>query len=255
MIKIDLKIPDFIFGIESSLIKIFIFPILLIIAFFMSLNLVIMPKIEEVKEVDKKTQKIKTEIGTVTEKKKYLLSIDKEELKKNASNMESALLKDKQSYYLVGVVSSIASKYGFQVKSFSISPGELKSEDVVKIADKDVLNKAPVDLSLLGPKEKHIELLLALEKNLPIITINNMDIKSSGNVSELKINISSYYMTNLSSSNISSLTLNDLSLKKDELDLLNRLSEFEKSKIETEPKNENSEKEFTKYERSNPFTL
>jgi hypothetical protein len=256
MMKINLKLPDTFFGIETGLLKIWALPLPLILIFFISLRLVILPKIDDINSINQKIKLVNDQVKEVVSKRSYLMAVDKDELKQNANNMDSALLKDKQSYYLVEVVRTIADKYSYQVKSFSISPGQLKSEDKIKISGTNVLNKVPIDMVIVGPEDKYLDLLLSLENSLPIITINNLNIKTQGGVSEIKTNVTAYYINGKIDSNVGNLSLNDLTLKKEEIDLLNRLTKFENlNKTTVSTNTEVNEQQFTKYQRQNPFSL
>jgi len=250
---INIKLPERLFGLETVLVKIFIIPFLLILFFLFSLNLIIIPKIDEINATNSQIKQISEKTKVVTEKKDYLMSRDQEKLKTEEAYLESAILREDQSYYLVGVVRSIADKYGFQIKSFSISPGKLKDDDKIKIADKEVMNRLPISVILTGPKERHLDLLLAMEKSLPILVINKFDINTSGTVAELNLDINSFYITKNPISDVTTLSLSDLTLNKDESDLLDKLSQFNKVSVDTNQNSGNGT--FTKYQRDNPFSL
>jgi Tfp pilus assembly protein PilO len=254
MKEFNMNLPDTIFGLEIGLIKVILLPIPLIIGFVLCLFLVIIPKFDEINQIKTKTTQIKDQTRQVTEKINYLQSIDKEELKTNASYFDYALLKEKQTYVLVGIIRSIADKYGFQVKSFAIFPGTLKTEDKVKINDKEVLTKIPLSVNLIGPKDKHLDLLMAFEKSLPILIIDQFEISTSNDVAELEMTVSSFYMSDKAISNTATLSLNDLMLKKEEKDIIGKLSQFEK--IEFGSMNaSDSGKQYIQFDRPNPFSL
>ncbi|MEI8067775.1 MAG: hypothetical protein WCG91_02345 [Candidatus Shapirobacteria bacterium] len=254
MKKLDFKLPESIFGFEIGLVKILLLPLPLIFFFIVSLNLVIIPKIGEIGSTTKEITKIKAQTKVVVEKKVYLMSRDQEKLKTDEAYLQSAILKENQSYFLVEVVRSVASKYGFQIKSFSISPGKLKDDDKVKIANKDVMNRLPISVVLVGPKEKHLDLLLAMEKSLPILVIDKFSINTSGEMAELNLDVNSFYLNNKVASDVVNLSLSDLTLNKDEADLLDRLGDFEKVELGSAVKSGESG-QFIKYQKENPFSL
>lgn len=257
------KMPEKIFGVSSSLIKLFLLPLGIVVAFLVSLGLVILPKFESISKVNSLIKTTKNQIKSVAEKKAYLMSVDQEELSKNESYLSSAVLQEKNSYLLVGVVRSIADKYGFQVKSFSINPIKIKEESesssvsLLKVATKDVATKMPINVTLSGPEEKSLDLVKAMENSLPILFIDNFDISTRFGVSELELLISSYYIPDKTDLVSGNLTLADLQPTKEETDLLNQISQFDRNEslIQSLKDQSAEEKSFVKYERENPFTL
>lgn len=249
----SLNLPDKIFGLEKSFLMLFLWPIILVVLFLISLNLLLLPKINEIGGVNKKIDQVKNNINKVKEQNKYLMSIDQEKLKINAEYLENAVLKDKKSYLLVGIIRGVANNFGYQLESFSLTPGELKEEEgsTNVSVSKDTV-KMPVNLSMIGPKDKTLGLISALEKTLPILFIDKFETKSLGNLSKLDLTVSSYYINDKTSMETENITLNDLILSKEESDLIDRISSF--SKIEkNESESENSE--FKEYNRENPFSL
>jgi hypothetical protein len=248
----SLNLPDKIFGLEKSLLMLFLPPLGLVLLFFVSLNLVLMPKIDEIGEIKNKTDEIKTNNNKIKEQNKYLMSINQEELKRDAEYLDNAVLKDKKSYLLVEIIRGVADNFGYQIESFSLTPGELKGEsNSVDISSKDTV-KMPVNLMMIGPKEKTLELISALEKTLPILFIDKFENKNSGNLSELNLVIFSYYINDKTNLETENITLDDLILSKEESDLINRISSF--NKIEND-QSKTGTSEFKQYNRENPFSL
>lgn len=249
----NLNLPDKILGVERSFIFLFVPPLILIIVFMVSLGLVILPKISEIGDVAKKTSDLKANTLKVKEQNRYLASIDQEELKRDAEYLDNAVLKDKKSYLLVGIIRNIANKYNYQLESFSLTPGELKSDKQIEIksSSEDTV-KMPVSLSVVGPKESGLDLILALEKTLPIIFIDKFETKTFGELSQFDLVVSSYYLNDKSNIETKNVNLTDLILSKEETALINRISSF--SKIE-ENQNENGIIQFQQYQRENPFRL
>lgn len=255
------KMPEKIFGISSSLIRLFFLPLGILVAFLISLGTIILPKFESISNLNQSIKTIKGQIKSVAEKKAYLMSVDLDELNKNESYLSSAVLQEKNSYLLVGVIRSIADKYGFQVKSFSISPIKIKegesSTSSLKVATKDVATKMPINVILSGPELKSLDLIKALENSLPILFIDNFDISTRFGVSDLELSISSYYVPDKANLVSGNLTLTDLQPTKEETDLLNQISQFERNESLIKSLNDQSseDKSFVKYQRENPFTL
>lgn len=250
------KIPEKVFGISSGLIKLFFVPLLVIMVFFVSIGLVILPKITSIKSLKVSINKIKNQIKLTEEKSNYLLSIDQEQLNRDASNLSSAVLQEKNSYLLVGVIRNIADKYNFLVNSFSISPIEIKqnSDQSLKIADKSVASKVPIHITLTGPKDNSLNLIKALENNLPILFIDSYSNSVKSNISELELVISSYYIADKTDLVTGNLTLNDLKPTLEEAELLEQISRFEKNQTLMKISNEEGQS-FVEYNRDNPFSL
>lgn len=255
MKNLSFNLPDKLFGLESDLLKLLLVPVVLIVLFLISLKFVILPRIASISDLNNQSKEIKNEIKSVEEKKNYLASVDKDELNKDADYLNSAVLGEKESYFLIGVVRSIADKYGFQIKSFSTTPGKLKNEETVKISETNVMTKIPVDVVLVGAKDKYLELIMALEKSLPIIFIDKFEINTAVDMVELDLTVSSYCMNGKSPVDIAKLSLADLTLKKEELDFLKKISQFEKTEGIFAIKTDNIKKEYVKYDRPNPFSL
>ena len=122
-----LNLPEEIFGMETSLLVLFT-PILgLIILILISVGLVISPKISEYQEMSGQYKTIEAQKKQLLEKERYLQSIDQEELNKNSSFIANAMLPQKNSYMLVEMVEKIVAKYGYQINSFLVAPGEISS--------------------------------------------------------------------------------------------------------------------------------
>jgi hypothetical protein len=250
----DFKLPDKVFEIDSSLLILFLSPLVIIILFLISLNLVLFPKITEIGSVNAEIKSVEASTSKIKEQNNYLTSVDQNELQKDADYLNNAVLKNKESYLLVEVIRGVANKFDYQVGSFSLTPGDLKDSGSVKIADSKDVVKMPVSLSLVGPDDKSLDLILALEKTLPILFIDKFEKRLSGSMAQLDLTVSSYYIgdnTNMETNNVS---LNDLILSKDELSLINKISSFTKIDI-----NSSSDvgvtTAFQQYQRDNPFSL
>lgn len=247
------KMPEKVFGISSSLIKLFLPPLAVFIFFLTSLGWLILPKIESAKSLRSSIERIKSQIKLINEKRDYLLSIDQAQLQQNADYLSSAVLPGKNSYLLLGVVRDIVEKYDYKITSFSLSIQNLKEEsDSLKVADKNVATKMPINLEVTGPTEKFIDFIKAIENSLPILFIDSMENSQKGLNTDLKMSISSYHITDKIDGISENLTINDLKLTKEESDLLAKISQFEKS-LSLEGTNEFEGGNFVEYDRPIPF--
>jgi len=253
----SLNLPDKMFGVESAFIKIFLIPIPLIIVFLISLKLIIIPKISEIKDVSNKIKSVNNQNSLVKIKNNYLKSIDQVELEKNANFLNSAVLKEDKAYVLTEIVKKIADNYSYYVDSFSINPGEVKSDDSsnIKIAgENNSIKKTPIAVTLSGPKDKMLDLITALEDSLPILFIDKFETKTVDSLTELDLIISSYYINNNTNLNTANLSLSDLTLTEEESSLLKKLNDFKK--VELSSFNEGTESAaYKEYTRANPFSL
>ena len=241
--------PEQVFGIESRILVIYLRPLVLVIMILVSINLIVVPRINEMGTMKGQSRDFVKKTKDLNEKVAYLTRVDQAELMKQTQFLKSSLMNGKDSYYLVNIVRKITQKFGFSVESFSINPGV--------VTDTEVEPKLPIKVVILGPKEKYVELLLAIEKNLPILSIDSFDIRSSGVNTELTLGLSSYYLSKTAVSKSANVTLADLTMSQEESDVLKKLSDFtpvENAPVaEIEPGETEQKKPFVKYDRGDPF--
>jgi hypothetical protein len=253
-----LKMPDKIFGVSGSLIKLFLLPLGVVLLFLVSLRMVIIPKIDSIKSIKSSVTKVKSEIKTTNEKRAYLASVDQDELLKNEGYLSSAVLQAKNSYMLVGVIRNIVDEFGYKVRSFSINPIELKDgEDSLKVSDKDVATKLPIDVVLEGPKDSMIDLLISIENSLPIMFIDKINVSSKLGVAAIDLSVSSYYISDSPNLVSENLSLVDLMPTKEENELLSKISQFNQDdRLVQSLLDQGTEgKSYVEYSRNNPFSL
>jgi hypothetical protein len=156
-------------------------------------------------------------------------------------------LPEKSSYLLVGVIKNIAAEVNYAVDDFSLSM-------VTKTTTSKISNlkfeKLPVLVTLVGPSENYINLVKAIERSLPIISIDSIDMRSSlDGTSIVKLNITAYYLPEIPKVNFDNLSLADLTPNQDELNLLLKINEYKTMTVETTSK----DAIYTKYQRDDPF--
>lgn len=252
MSKLSLEISEKLFGMETSLVKVFILPIVMIVLFLVSLSMVILPKVDDINRMRSEKASLEKKIKTLTEKRDYFLNLDEEGLKEQDDFVVNALMKDKNAYVLVGLFKKITEEYGFRIESFSVSPGKaVQSSGGDK--DKDVWVKVNTSLSLVGPKDKYLDLVNRLEDCLPILSIDGFKTQTTLNAIEIELVVSAYYVQDKTAVNVSNLGLNELVLSKAETDLITKLREF---RLEyTSETVKSVEGEYLKYQREDPFNL
>jgi hypothetical protein len=248
-----ITVPDKIFGISSSLIKLFLPPLGLFLFFLTSYSWLISPRIDSIKSLITSSESIKGKIKITDEKLSYLLSVDQDQLKKDAGYLSSAVLKEKNSYLLLGILKDIAKEYGYAITSFSLSIKDFKeNKNSLKIADKSMAVKMPINIEMSGPTDKFIDLIKSIENSLPILFLDKIENTQESGNTFLKMTISSYYAADNFDLVSDNLTLSDLKLTKEESDLLTKISQFEKSPSLDETFGQDSEK-FIEYDRPRPF--
>ena len=250
-----MKTPDKLFGLEKSLLKLFLVPFLVLFLFLVSLGLVILPKIGDIKNNFRTIDNLNKQIKLTNEKKNYLMTVDIEQLNQQAEILNKAVLREKKSYLLVGVIRKIADNFGFQIKSFLVNPGEIKDLPIktLKVSDKETAIRMPVNVTLVGPSDRNLELIKALESSLPILFIDKFDSKTLSGISELEMTISSYYVPEKNDYISGNLTIKDLQLTAEESELLSTVGRF--NAVDDGVSYDNGTAQFVEYNRANPFSL
>ena len=246
-----------VFGLESSMYKLFWPVVLLLFFFFFSLKMFVLPRVDEISVLSKKFLKIKGDASELDKKLSYLESIDEGELKKRLVLLTVALLEGKDVYYLVNVIDHIAGEFNFSTDSFSVSPGEMgdgNDEGEDDVVEPDLVN-VPVSIVLYGPKNRYLDLLKRIEKALPILVINQLEMAAGDDVVKLELIVSTFFAERKEFES-KPLLLKDLKLSKEEEELFERLSEFEglDSFLAKENKRLDN-KGYIKYEGRDPFRL
>lgn len=249
----SLKLPDKILGIDKLFLGLFLAPLVLFLLFLASLKFILIPKINDISVVGAEIKKIKNNTNKFKEQNQYLVSIDQDQLQKDTTYLNNAVLKDKKSYLLVGIIREVANKFNYQIESFSLTPGEVKGEESIKIASSENVVKLPITLSLVGPEKQSLDLILALEKTLPILFIDKFEKKDSGELSQLNLTVSSYYIGSNTNIETNSIVLSDLILSKEESDLIAKISGF--NKVENNSLDMETPEAFQQYQKENPFSL
>lgn len=246
MIKIR-NLPDKIFGMDSRIFLLWLQPLVLAIVIFMSLGLVIVPKINEISAKVAEIKSVSNKTTEVKQKITYLQTVDQEEIKNNAIKLAAGLLPERNSYLLVKVIKDTAMKADYSIDDFSISIEDLKDEETKKnITEYDII---PVRITLVGPTANYISLVKAIERSLPIMSISKFDMKSQGEVASIKLTVSAYYLRNITSLKLESLSLADLTPSQDEADLLSTISQYDTMSVGSSE----AVGDFVKYERQDPF--
>jgi hypothetical protein len=238
--------------ITSVELMILVWPIIMSVVCGWSVVGVVVPKINEIVNINAKRIAVDVVTKQNIEKRNYLLSVDQTEIQKYANLLQESIIREKDTYFLVNVIRKILDKYNFQIQSFLISPGEIKQEDVQAGTKTNQVKKIPITLSIFGPREKYMDMILKIEHSLPILSLDKIEMSSTGELVNIDMLVSSYYLPTKSDINVDNLTLTDLTLKKDEQDLFSKLATFDQVTIS---QSSNGAGEFVKYERTDPFSF
>jgi len=257
MKSIKLDLPDKVFGLETGLLTIFLPTVAVVILMILGFGWVISPRIDDFNANRAKIATTQEKTKILTEKINYLKTMDLEQLNKDQALVNNALLPQKNSYLLVNIVRKLSENYNYTVDSFSLSMGGLKegakpTEEVVS----DGFASVPVQVKLLGSAENYVDFISAIEESLPLMSLTKFDIKKSGEVVELDLIISAYYLAEKKTVDINKLTLADLTLKGEEGDLVAKIGQFKPvENMEMVEGKLKLDQDFVKYERQDPFTL
>jgi len=253
--SVGIELPDKIFGLDSGLIVIFIKPIGLFLLLMMMFNLVVFPRIEEIQANNDKIKLAEDKEKTYRQKINYLRSIDQETLQRDEGLVSSALLPEKNAYFLVNVVRKIADKYGYMVDSFSVKLGDLETITTEANATGKGFSAIPVSLVLVGPSTNYLDLVAGLERSLPVLKLDDFEMKNITGVSTIQLGVNGFYISEKKMVESDKLSLADLTLNETESVLVSKLDEYEVlENISLIGGVITNQKEFVNYDRSDPFS-
>lgn len=245
-----------VFGVETAFLQLLTLPVGVVVLFVVSLFVVIVPRISAISDMRKKATETDNMTKSVQEKIKYLSGINPVDLKQNTNRLNSAIFAEKNSYFLIDIIRGIADQYDFQIQDFSLSPGEVKQEDKTAVKKAvDAVTKIPVDMVLVGPRAKYLDFIEAMEKSLPILSMDRFQLVTEQDTIKLDVMLVSYYIPSKGAGDLSKLTLADLTLTKEESDLIKKLADFKKAPTSSVGIGATNSQGFIKYTRPNPFAL
>jgi hypothetical protein len=248
MSRLKLNLPDKIFGATTNLLLVWVTPVLVITVLGLTFFVVIGPKISEIREMIKEVKVVRQSTLSMVEKRLYFSSVDQEELNANANLLNSGVMSEKNSYLLVKIIQRVAEESGYQVSDFSVSLGDIKNQNQTpKGVD---FEKIPVQLVLSGPRQKYLNLILGLERNLPVLSIDSFDMKTSGEIATIEINVSAYFQPESAKIKMETLNLKEMTLLDEETKLLSKIKDFKAYGV-TDLGGTGGQ--FKSYERNDPF--
>lgn len=247
-----IEVSDKIFGMDKRIFSLWLEPFALFLIMFMSIFMLIVPKINEGLTRLNENKSVLKKTSEVNEKISYLQTIDQDQIQKDAQKLASGLLPEKSSYILLKVIQNTAQKLNYNIDDFSISMGDVKEETGENIITTS-FDKIPIKVNLIGPAENYLALARALERSLPIMSINEYGMSSkSGGVTTIKLAVNAYYMKEVTNFKLENISLADLTLSQAESDLLATISEYGELDVKSiEGVGESGT--FVKYDRVDPF--
>jgi Tfp pilus assembly protein PilO len=252
--KLDLKLPDKMFGQDSRLLVVWVEPLVVGLIILVTTLGLIVPKLSLVTEKSDQIKSVVAKNKEAKEKIAYLQAMDSEVIKGETDRLGQGLLPQRSAYLLLGVVRQVTEEFGYVIDDFIISMmGDVKELEGEAKDKKSRFDKLPIRVSLVGPKEKYVDLLKGLERTLPIISLNTVEMKAApeAQIATIDLNMSAYYLPEMDRPNIEKLDLADLTPSKQELDLMSQLEEYRTLNVESFE----VDKSFTEYQREDPFFI
>lgn len=252
--KLDLKLPDKMFGQDSRLLVVLVEPLVVGLIILVTTLGLIVPKLSLVTEKSDQIKSVVAKNKEAKEKIAYLQAMDSEVIKGQTDRLGQGLLPQRSAYLLLGVVRQVAGQFDYVIDDFVISMmGDVKELEGEARDKKSRFDKLPIRVSLVGPKEKYVDLLKGLERTLPIISLNTVEMKAApeAQIATIDLNMSAYYLPEMDRPNIEKLDLADLTPSKQELDLMSQLEEYRTLNVESFE----VDKSFTEYQREDPFFI
>lgn len=255
MMEMKLDLPEKLFGFDTSLVVIFVWPAVMIMITLILVNLLVMPRVSDFQAAQNQIGVVSRKVTDLKQKVSYLRSLDQDNLQKNETLVNNAIIPEKNSYYLVTVIKKVADNYNFRVDAFSVRPGEISGQNATKVVSRMGYDVIPVTLTLVGPSSSYFDLVDGLEKTLPILALRSFTMKSQDSVATIDMEVNGFYVSEQKLVASDTLSLSDLTLKDSETSLIARLSNFKVPQNISEMEGVfNTKGQFVKYNRLDPFT-
>lgn len=250
MNKLKRYLPDKLFGKDVGILLVWAVPGLVMIVLILIFVGIVVPKFDQVKSLFGQIDKVTSETKMLNEKRVYLLSLDQAELKSKSVLVENGVLSEKNSYLLIKIISKIVTGFEYQISDFSVTLGDVKEID--KSSIKFDYQKVPVEVVVSGPKANFLAMVSGIEKSLPVLSIDNFNMVSNGEMATIKMSISAYYLPEWTLGKLEGLSVTDLTPNKDESAILSQIGGY-KYYGATEGEIGKSNQKFIPSDRVDPF--
>ena len=119
--KLDLKLPDKLFGQDSRLLIVWVEPLVVGLIILMTTLGLIVPKLSLLTEKNDQTKSVIAKSKEANEKIAYLQAMDSEVMKGETDRLGQGLLPQRSAYLLLGVVRQVAGQFNYVIDDFVIS--------------------------------------------------------------------------------------------------------------------------------------
>ncbi|MFH1561694.1 MAG: hypothetical protein ABID04_03935 [Patescibacteria group bacterium] len=189
-------------------------------------------------DANKEAKKTSAEIKDLKDKYVLLSSLDQQQLVDQSELCLLAVPEEKDIYHILQALNGALSSHSFLVKTMKLAPGEVgvnlpatvaKDKDKKVASNKSILEKMPIEATFVGPYEKAIDLLIYLEKTLPLFETESLEIAGArvpGAPVTLKTRMVTFFSPAKANFNPDTIRLEDLVLTETESELLSRLASF-----------------------------
>ncbi len=181
----------------------------------------------EVSQVDRR-------VADLREKMTSLGKIEIDNFAKYHDDLKAVVVPEADAYYLLSLIKVLGRDFGYRVVQYSFGLGKISDETGATGeggSSKVALSGArPVRLALKmdGPAENYWDYVEALEKMLPLISIQDMKVTGGDEgvvTRKLDINIVAYYLSPSTEANTKKADINKFEVN---TELMERLAEFRK---------------------------
>jgi len=250
MNKLKSYLPDKLFGKDVAVWLVWSMPVGVMIILMLIFARWVVPQIIDIKGLFNQIDKVVNETKVLNEKRVYLLSLDRAELESKLTLIENGVLSEENSYLLVKIISKIGADFEYQVSDFSVTLGDIK--EVAKKSTKFEYQTVPVDVVIVGPKANFLAMINAVEKSLPVLSIDNYSMTITGDLATIKMSILAYYLPEWTQNKLEALSLTDLTSNNDELTVLSKIDTYKYYGV-TEGEIKQGVQKFVPSDRVDPF--
>lgn len=180
------------FGLTLERYRPFLFPIIFLLFFVVSLGRVVAPRIGAITEEIAQMKEAKAELERLNEKLSFLKGVDEEKARKDNQLLLQVLPTEKDPFYGMSVIEWLGGKTGVKIKGISFTPG-LVSTDSAKLAKKTKVEEEAMEyeVGLIGTLAQLEDFLMKLENLTPLVTVDEVDLsfKIGANEVETGLNL------------------------------------------------------------------
>lgn len=160
--------------------KPFIAPAAILVLFAVLAPYFLTPKINQIFVLKNEIEKQQERISLLSAKLDDLKFISETELSSSSQLLLAALPSVKDFYQQLSVLQKIFSEEGLTLDSFQFNPGSVSTRSA-NLENTD--EKTPIKLTINGDGEKIANVIGKIEKSLPLMIIDSLEIDSSGQAS------------------------------------------------------------------------